>query len=110
MLSEEGPMKGFVLTVAATSLVSLFASGTAAASSNCDALAGARLTDTTITSAASMPAGSFTPPAANSRPIPNLPAFCAVHGVIKPTPTSAIQFEAWLPESNWNGRLQVVGN
>ena len=54
--------------------------------------------------------GAFTPPGARSRPLEKLPSFCAVKGVLKPTPTSAIQFEVWLPESGWNGKLQVVGN
>ena len=35
---------------------------------------------------------------------------CQVHGVLKPTPTSNIQFEVWLPAAGWNGKLQVVGN
>src|SRR5262245_57216025 len=77
---------------------------------NCDSLAGLNLADTSITEARVNTTGAFTPPGARSRPIDKLPAFCAVKGVIKPTPTSSIQFEVWLPESGWNGKLHVVGN
>jgi feruloyl esterase len=83
----------------------------AAAAPNCDALARAALPDTTITTATEISSGSFSVPGGRAgRGLDNLPAFCQVHGVIKPTPTSAIQFEVWLPRDNWNGRLQVVGN
>ena len=65
----------------------------------------------TIESAVSVSAGTFTPPSARGGPaLDNLPSFCRVQGLLKPTPTSAIRFEVWLPESGWNGRLQVVGN
>jgi len=40
----------------------------------------------------------------------NLPAFCRVAGVIKPSSDSVIQFEVWMPSSGWNGRFQGVGN
>lgn len=97
------------------SLLPLFAATTAIpvmAAPACDSLSGLTLANTTITSAKSVAAGSFTPPGgrANARPIENLPAFCQVHGVLKPAPTSAIHFEVWLPADNWNGKLQVVGN
>ena len=83
-----------------------------AAPAMCETLTTAKLANTTITSAQLMSTGSFTAPGGGrgARPIENLPPFCAVHGIIKPSPTSSIHFEAWLPEGNWNGRLQVVGN
>src|SRR5215471_3569276 len=71
----------------------------ALAAPNCEALTGLKLTDTTITEARSNTTGAFTPPGARSRPLDKLPAFCAVKGVLKPTPTSAIQFEVWSPET-----------
>jgi feruloyl esterase len=82
----------------------------ASAASLCDALAGLKLTDTTIADARPNTSGTFTPPGERSRPIAKLPPYCAVKGTIKPTPTSAIQFEVWLPEAGWNGKLHVVGN
>jgi len=96
----------FVLSIGIAILVATPAS----AAPDCAALKDLKLADTSITSAEAATSGSFTPPGARSRPLENLPAYCAVRGVIKPTPRSAIQFEAWLPQSNWNGRLQVVGN
>ena len=83
----------------------------AAAAVACDTLAGTKIANTEITSA-KVVTGSFTAPGGGrgARPIENLPSFCAVHGIIKPTPASVIHFEAWLPENNWNGRLQVIGN
>jgi feruloyl esterase len=81
---------------------------------DCDAVTGLKLADTTITSAKGVGAGAFVAPDGAGRgganPYAGLGAFCAVHGVIKPTATSAIQFEVWLPAAGWNGRLQVVGN
>src|SRR5262245_61051707 len=94
----------------AVGVATLILSTPAIAAPNCEALTGLKLTDTAITEARPNTTGAFTPPGARSRPLDKLPAFCAVKGVLKPTPTSAIQFEVWLPESGWNGKLHVVGN
>src|SRR5947209_846784 len=75
---------------------------------NCEGLATLALQNTTITSAKSIAAGSFTP--SGGRGIENLPAFCQVHGVIKPTEASAIHFEVWMPLEKWNGKFEAVGN
>ena len=80
---------------------------------DCEALSGLKIADTTITVAKSVAAGAFTLPDARTggaNPFAGLPAFCQVHGVIKPSPSSAINFEVWLPMAGWNGRLQTVGN
>ena len=84
------------------------AAGFPASGATCESLAQLKLPATTITVAQPVPAGSFTPP--KSQPIPNLPAFCRVTGVIQPSPDSHIEFEVWLPVSGWNGKLQGVGN
>lgn len=76
---------------------------------DCGALTRLALPDTAISTAAVVPAGSFTPPGAKS-PLNNLPAFCRVAGAIHPTPDSDIQFEVWLPASGWNGKFQGIGN
>lgn len=80
----------------------------AAAAGDCEALARLVLPNTTITLARAAPAGTFTPP--SGKPIEGLPAFCKIHGVLKPTAVSHIQFEVWLPAENWNGRFEGVGN
>src|SRR6185312_956596 len=86
----------------------LLCMGEAFAAGDCDSLSKLALPKTTITRAESMPAGNFTPP--HGKAIPNLPAFCRVAGVIKPTSDSDIQFEVWMPASGWNGKFQGIGN
>ena len=93
--------------------LSLAAASVPAFAAECDSLASLKLADTTITAAKSVAAGAFTPSEGGGRganPFTALPAFCQVHGIIKPTPVSVIHFEVWLPAAGWNGRLQVVGN
>ncbi len=80
----------------------------AAFGATCESLTTLKLADTTITAAREIPAGSFKP--GTGAAINNLPAFCQVHGVIKPTPVSAVNFEVWMPAAGWNGKLQTVGN
>ena len=79
-----------------------------AATTRCEDLARLALSDTTITAAGLTAAGTFTPP--EGKPIPNVPAFCRVAGVIKPSSDSNIQFEVWMPGSGWNGKFQGMGN
>ena len=81
--------------------------GIPASAATCESLAELKLPATTIT-AQSVAAGSFTPPEGPA--IPNLPAFCRVTGVIKPSSDSNIQFEVWLPASGWNGKFRGIGN
>ncbi|KAF9648960.1 tannase and feruloyl esterase [Thelephora ganbajun] len=69
--------------------------------------------NTRITEAARYPAGTiittnaditcFTPHQQNSVDM------CRVHGVITTSPTSAVDFEMWLPDT-WYGRFLVTGN
>ena len=72
----------------------------------CEELAALKLPDTTITMAQTVAAGSYSTVA----PYKDLPAFCRVAGVIKPTSDSEIKFEVWLPAANWNGKFQGIGN
>jgi feruloyl esterase len=69
-----------------------------------------KLANTTITTAQSVAAGTFTPPAGSALLYKDLPAFCRVAGVIKPTSDSDIKFEVWMPSAGWNGKFQGVGN
>jgi len=85
-----------------------FLTSSVSRAASCEGLTSLALPNTTITLAKSMPAGTFTPP--GGRAIDNLPAFCEVHGILKPTDVSVIHFEVWLPAVNWNGRLEGVGN
>ena len=78
----------------------------------CENLASLSLNHATITSAMPYAAGAFKPPADPFRPPlrAELPAFCRVQGVAKPTSDSEIKFEIWLPGSGWNGKFEQVGN
>src|SRR5579864_119805 len=67
----------------------------------CERLSSLALPGVTITLAQSVPAGSFTPPAA--RAAVNVPAFCRVAGTITPE----VRFELWMPAAkcgNVDGR------
>ncbi|SPF53183.1 conserved exported hypothetical protein [Candidatus Sulfopaludibacter sp. SbA4] len=79
-----------------------------AVAASCESLADLQLPHTSINRAQAVAAGSFTPQ--EGQPIPNLPAFCRVAGVLKPSPDSDIQFEVWMPASGWNGKFLGVGN
>ena len=67
----------------------------------CEKLTTLPLRDTTISTAQMIPAGSFTPP--GGKPINNLPGFCRVAGVIKPSGDSNIESEVWLPVRGGTG-------
>jgi Tannase and feruloyl esterase len=96
---------GFVLTVSAP----VFAA-------SCQSLSGLKLANTTITSAAEVRAGEFTPPghaiapARRARQFGNFPAFCRVTATVKPVADSDIRIEVWMPVSGWNGKFLGVGN
>jgi feruloyl esterase len=75
----------------------------------CTSLAEQKLSATTITAAAAVTTGSFTPPG-SANAIANLPPFCRVAGEIAPTSESRILFEVWMPLENWNGKFAGVGN
>src|SRR5277367_5419306 len=84
--------------------------------STCDSLSRLSLPHVTITSAESVAAGAFTPPAAPGPGRPNtalfkgLPAFCRVMATLAPSSDSDIKIEVWLPASGWNNDLQAIGN
>ncbi len=63
--------------------------------------------DTSIAKAELVADGSFTAP--TGQKISDLPEFCRVVGVSKPTADSNINFEVWLPTKTWNGKFLSVG-
>jgi feruloyl esterase len=63
--------------------------------------------NTTVTSAAEVTSGTLTTP--NNLKLTNLPAFCRVQGLSKPTSDSSIFFEVWLPAATWNGKFLSSG-
>ncbi len=90
----------------------------AAGGTSCDSLSTLALPNTTITSAQSVAAGGFTPPAAPGRAggrgrgqaFADLPAFCRVSATLMPSSDSDIKVEVWLPAAGWNGKYEAVGN
>ncbi len=95
------------------SLVILMAAS--AMASTCDSLGGLKLSDTTITSAHSVAAGAFKPPAdaqeiSDSTVFKNAPAFCRVTATLRPTKDSDIKIEIWMPLGGWNGKYRGLGN
>jgi feruloyl esterase len=80
-------------------------SGTA----ECADLKGLKLEGMDITLAESVTSGKLILPGEQGTFI-DLPAFCRVAGVLRPTSDSDIRFEVWMPEKDWNDRLVGVGN
>jgi Tannase and feruloyl esterase len=92
----------FILVLAACALPA-FAQGA------CEKLTALQLPNTTITSAAIVPAGNFKLPP-GLVPSIDLPAFCRVQAEIKPTADSLIKIEVWMPADGWNGKFEQMGN
>jgi feruloyl esterase len=89
----------------------------ATAAGSCESLAALAIPDATITFAAAVEAGPFSPgapaaPAAQgggaAMKVPR--ASCRVAATLRPSPDSEIKIEVWLPAANWNGKFQAVGN
>ena len=79
--------------------------------SDCAALKQASQPAAEITVAALQPAGPFViPPELGPARTVQLPSFCRLQGVLRPTSDSEIAFEVWLPAQGWNGRFQGIGN
>jgi feruloyl esterase len=91
------------------SLLGLFASTAVLHAADCGALRQLSLPDTTITAAEEVTSGNLSGPEI-SKPLHDLPPFCRVSGILRPSADSEIRFEVWLPEKDWNQRLMGVGN
>lgn len=65
-----------------------------------------------VTSAEVVAPGAFREPRGDPQQddFSGLPAFCRVHGSVRPVSGSDIGFEVWLPLGKWSGRLHMVGN
>ena len=96
----------------AVAFLLLLSSAPTYAQDACERLTAAKISNTTITLAQTVAAGTF-----NGPPVPknggelsllykSLPAFCRVVAEAKPTSDSDIKLEVWLPVSGWNGKLE----
>jgi len=63
--------------------------------------------NTSVTAATTVTSGTLVTPA--NQTLTNLPAFCRVQAVSKPSSDSNIYFEVWLPVSIWNGKFLSSG-
>src|SRR5215813_12707493 len=117
-------------------LVALALSAMLASSpASCESLKSLALPNTTIVAAEMVPAGPFVPQGRGPAPAPApaaaadgrgrgrggpggppalqqmLPAHCRVNAILRPSPDSEIEMEAWFPAagSGWNGKFQFVG-
>jgi len=86
----------------------------ALAAAACDSLSTFTIANGRITSAAVVAAGTFTPPGSTAtnpaQPYASMSAFCRVAATLTPTSDSDIKVEVWMPVSDWNQKLQAVGN
>src|SRR3954468_22533291 len=101
-----------LLAAAIASVASLMTSDILAATP-CENLAALALPNARVTSAQTVAAGTFQPPAGprgSARLYASLPSFCRVEATLTPSNDSDIKAEVWLPTSTWNGKLQAVGN
>jgi len=77
----------------------------------CRDLASLALPHTTVVQAAAVEAGKLTPPVEGKDPIyGQLPSFCRVVLMARPSGDSAIAIEVWLPLAAWNGKFLGTGN
>jgi len=106
--NETSRLKFCRLWLATLPLIALAFGSVSAAT--CEGMAELKLPNTTIMAAQSVAAGAFAPLTGSATPYKELPAFCRVAGVIKPTSDSEIKFEVWMPIANWNGKFQGIGN
>jgi feruloyl esterase len=104
----------------------------ASSPASCESLKTLSLPNTTIVAAEMVPAGPSVAPGRGAAPAPAAPpaegrgrgggggggqfiaapqiapGHCRVNAILRPSPDSEIEMEAWLPE-NWNGKFQFVG-
>jgi hypothetical protein len=76
---------------------------------DCGALKNLALENTTILLAQTVSSGTLEV-SEQEPPVQGLPPFCRVTGIMRPTTDSAIHFEVWMPEKDWNGRFLGTGN
>ena len=88
-------------------LVAVAAISGPAAAASCEDLAGALLSNGSITAAQSIPAGDYTAP--SGAVFPDMPAFCRLAATLTPTSDSFIRIELWMPTGNWNNAYLATG-
>lgn len=107
-------MKKQFLQTATLFVILVFCRTATFAEDSCAALMNLKIPGATLILAAATAAGSFAGPPLGGRdataPYKNVPAFCRVVALAKPTSDSEIRIELWMPAAGWNGRLMGIGN
>jgi feruloyl esterase len=98
----------------------------ASSPASCEGLKSLSLPNATIVAAEMKAAAPFVQPGRGPAPAPAaapegrgrggpaaaapqiVPAHCRINAILRPSPDSEIEMEAWLPD-NWNGKFQFVG-
>jgi feruloyl esterase len=106
-----------IAMVALVAMSGVFVPRVRAAGLACEQLAQLALPNTKITSAQTVAAGAFAPPASMAPWLAGdpsfynkVPEFCRVVVEDRPTADSDIRIEVWLPASAWNGKFRGQGN
>ncbi len=102
----KGPMISF--SRAAALVGTLLTCWPAIAADNCKQLAHFATPRIEITATAIVDSGVFTSP--TGKAFGDLPRFCRVAAILHPSTDSEIRIELWMPEADWNGRLEGTGN
>ena len=102
--------KSAFTSLAVLGVITLF-SPISTAAVPCETLVSLSLPNTTITSAESVAAGAYMPPAGNENAaFRDMPAFCRVTATLRPSSDSDIKMEVWMPVQGWNGYFQGRGS
>lgn len=88
--------------------LTVLATGGVQAETNCDDIKQARIDHVQIDTSELQARGDFKAPDGAAQK--DMPAFCRVRGTVRPVAGSTIGFEVWLPEADWNGKLEMFGN
>ena len=110
-MTDEGATRvGLLLkrSLVAGLCLAALASAAPAFASSCEDLANLKLSDTTIETARSIPAGDYTTSDKVARK--GMPAFCRVVASVKAAPDSEIRIEMWLPKVGWAGVFHGNGS
>jgi len=103
MTNERDRRRASMYVQSAVAAAAIGLSASPAAALTCSQLASNfHRPNTTITTAQTVPAGTFVTPTVPPQSITGLPQFCRVAGFMTPTSDSHINFEVWVPESGWN--------
>lgn len=110
MNTHEVAIRMLLRIFSAAPMIAMLLGSTPASAQTCEKLSELKLANTTVTAAQPVAAGAFSLGTGPTALFKELPAFCRVTGVVKPTSDSDIKFEVWMPSAGWNGKFQGIGN